>query len=34
MDYAAALLAQDRQFADTLRGADLTAPVPTCRVGR
>ncbi|MFG1926998.1 maleylpyruvate isomerase family mycothiol-dependent enzyme [Cryptosporangium sp. NPDC048952] len=30
MDYAAALVDQDRQFADMLRGADLSAPVPTC----
>ncbi|WP_035862515.1 maleylpyruvate isomerase family mycothiol-dependent enzyme [Cryptosporangium arvum] len=30
MDHAVALAEQDRRFADTLRGADLTAPVPTC----
>ncbi|WP_344647404.1 maleylpyruvate isomerase family mycothiol-dependent enzyme [Cryptosporangium japonicum] len=30
MDHAAALVEQDRRFADILRGADLTTPVPTC----
>ncbi|GAA3381969.1 maleylpyruvate isomerase N-terminal domain-containing protein [Cryptosporangium minutisporangium] len=29
-DYAAALLDQDRRFAEQLRGAELDTPVPTC----
>ncbi|SHN46973.1 TIGR03083 family protein [Cryptosporangium aurantiacum] len=30
IDYPAALLAEDRRFAEHLRGADLATPVPTC----
>ena len=30
IDYAAALVEQDRLFAETLRGADPATPVPTC----